>query len=704
MPFTYSPWLVSLSIAVAILVSYTSLQLASRVAESQHSAGRIWLILGALSMGVGIWSMHFIGMLAFSLPITLRYDIGLTLASLGAAVVTSGFAIKIASSPKPRLSRHLACSAVMGAGIVTMHYTGMQAIRISPAIVYDAVLVAASVGIAVSASFVALWLTFILRSAAHRNIWLARLAASIIMGLAIAGMHYTGMAASHFAFGAFCRGGVAFDDHWLAISVAIATIALLAITLISMVFDAHLQSAARLHAQRLEEANRDLTHQATHDALTNLPNRTLFIDQLQRALDEVDDTKPLVAVMFADLDRFNTVNDLRGHSDGDAILKQVASRLRDLAVDVGTAARLGGDEFLILVPAADMQVVIGIANEICRRLSQTYVVGTVELHLTASVGITTYPFDNSLPSGLISHADEAMYEVKHRGGNGFQFFVPGTTIFTPERLELENDLRHAVELGQLRLHYQPQVNIARGRVIGLEALARWQHPVRGWVPPNEFIPLAETSDLIVSIGRWILEEACRQAQIWRSEGFADIRIAVNLSARQFRQPDIVSLIQQAIARHGLQPHNIEIELTESIVMSDADRSIETLHQLTRLGLHIAVDDFGTGYSSIGYLKRLPVSILKIDRSFVIDLGTSTKSNAIVKAVISLAHSLGMSVVAEGVETEAQLSHLRDFGCDQYQGYLFSRPQPAVDITVLLRRNPPSVDDATDEQILLGSVR
>jgi diguanylate cyclase len=702
MPFSYSPWLVSLSIAVAILVSYTSLQLASRVAESQHSAGRIWLFLGALSMGVGIWCMHFIGMLAISLPIQLRYDIGLTLASLGVAVVTSGFAIKIASSPKPKLSRQLLCSAVMGAGIATMHYSGMRAIRVTPAIVYDVALVAASVGIAVSASFVALWLTFSLRSAAHKYLRLARVGASVIMGLAIAGMHYTGMAASHFAPGAFCRGGVAFDDHWLAISVAVATIALLAITLISMVFDAHLQSAARLHALRLEQANRGLIHQATHDPLTDLPNRSLFIERLQQAVDEADDATPLVGVMFADLDRFNTVNDLRGHSDGDAILKQVASRLRDLALDVGTAARLGGDEFLILVRAADIQSIIDSANEIVRRLSQTYVVGTVEMHLTASLGITTFPFDNSLPSGLISHADEAMYEAKHRGGNGIQFFVPGTTIFTPDRMQLENDLRHAVELGQLRLHYQPQVNIARGRIICLEALARWQHPVRGWIPPNEFIPLAEASDLIVSIGQWILEEACRQAQIWRGEGFADIRIAVNLSARQFRQPDVVSMIQQAIARHGLQPHNIEIELTESIVMSDADRSIETLHKLTSLGLHIAVDDFGTGYSSIGYLKRLPVSILKIDRSFIIDLGTSTKSNAIVKAVISLAHSLGMSVVAEGVETEAQLSHLRDFGCDQYQGYLFSRPQPAVDIGALLRRGALPVEEGTDERRLLGS--
>jgi diguanylate cyclase len=704
MPFTYSPWLVSLSIGVAILVSYTSLRLASRVAESPLPAARIWLFLGAISMGVGIWAMHFIGMLAFSVPIQLRYDIALTLASLGAAVVTSGFAIRIASGPSLGLPRHLLCSAVMGAGIVIVHYTGMQAIRISPAIAYDPALVATSVAIAVGASFVALWLTFRLRSATQRYLRTARLGASIIMGAAIAGMHYTGMAAASLTPTAFCRGGVALDDRWLVIAIAIATIALLAITLLGMLFDAHLQSGAQLHAQRLEQANRDLTHQASHDPLTGLANRSLFIERLQQAMDEADGAQPLVAVMFVDLDRFNTVNDLRGHSDGDAILRQVASRLQDLTDAIGTAARLGGDEFLILVRAAGIPVVIAAANEIVRRLGQTYLVGTVEMHLTASVGITTFPFDHSLPSGLISHADEAMYDAKHRGGNGIQFFVPGTTIFTPQRLQLENDLRHAAERGQLHLHYQPQVNVASGRATGLEALARWQHPVRGWIPPIEFIPLAEASDLIVSIGRWIFEEACRQARIWSDEGFDDIRIAVNLSARQFRQPDVTSMIQQTIARHGLKPSNIEIELTESIVMSDADRSIETLHQLTGLGLHIAVDDFGTGYSSIGYLKRLPVSILKIDRSFIIDLGTSTKSNAIVKAVITLAHSLGMSVVAEGVETEAQLSHLRAYDCDQYQGYLFSRPQPAAAVAELLRRNPPSLSDTADQQVLLGFAR
>lgn len=653
-------------------------------------------------MGVGIWSMHFIGMLAFSLPIQLRYDPGLTFASLGAAVVTSGFAIKIASSQNLRFGRHVICSVVMALGIVTMHYTGMSAIRVFPSISYDPALVAASVAIAITASFIALWLTFNLRGETHRYIWSARFGAAVVMGLAIAGMHYTGMAATQFQLGALCRGGVALDNGVLGIFVATASLALLTITLVTAVFDAHLESRVRLHAQRLQKINARLSHQSTHDTLTDLPNRALFIDRLQQAIADSTNANMLIAVMLVDLDRFKVVNDSLGHGYGDALLQEVARRLRDSIQHEGIAARMGGDEFLVLIQVEETKHIVRIANEIIERISRKYMVGAIELHVAASVGITTYPFDHSEPNALISHADEAMHEVKNYGGSGYQFFVPGTTIFTMDRLQLENDLRHAAELEQLELHYQPQVDLASGRIVALEGLARWRHPTRGLIPPSEFIPLAEASDLIVHIGRWVLEEACRQARIWCTQGFADLSIAVNVSARQFRQRDLLPMIQQEIARSGLQAHHIVIELTESVVMSNPDRSAAILDELHRSGLQIAVDDFGTGYSSMSYLKGFPVSKLKIDRSFINDLGSNSKNDSIVKAMIELAHGLGMSVVAEGVETSAQLASLQGFGCDQYQGYLCSRPLNAEDIAAVLRRKPQPLRESLVEEWLLGS--
>jgi diguanylate cyclase len=398
-------------------------------------------------------------------------------------------------------------------------------------------------------------------------------------------------------------------------------------------------------------------------------------------------------VMLVDLDRFKIVNDSLGHQVGDVVLQQVADRLKASVGQRDVVARMGGDEFLVLVRTTDTKRVIYMAHHLVKQLSEAYRIEGIELHLAASVGVTTYPFDNSVPYVLISHADEAMFEAKRRGGNGFQFFVPGTTIFTMQRLELENDLRHAVALGQLQLHYQPQVDIVSGRIMGLEALARWQHPVHGWISPAEFIPLAESSDLIVQIGQWLLDEACRQTQLWHREGFSDLAIAVNLSARQFRQTNLVAMIEATVLQHGLSPKHLVIELTESVVMSDAEQAIHVLERLHGAGFQVAVDDFGTGYSSMSYLKRLPIGKLKVDRSFVNDLGSSAKSDSIVKAIIALAHGLDMTVVAEGVETARQLAFLRAFGCDQYQGYLYSRPRTAADIAGFLARLPqPTAHD------------
>jgi diguanylate cyclase (GGDEF)-like protein len=702
MPSTYNAWLVALSVGVAVLVSFTSLRLAGRVAGASGSAGRTWLIFGALSMGVGIWSMHFIGMLAFSAPIPLRYEVGPTLASLALSVLTSGFAIKIASSSNLDLLRHALCSLVMALGIVAMHYTGMSAIPLVPAITYDPLLVCASIAIAVGASFAALWLTFNIRTRAERHRTAASFGAALIMGGAIAGMHYTAMAAAQFPQGAMCLGGLTLDSRWLAVVVALATLALLTITLITAVLDAQLESRTRTHAQRLESVNARLLFQSTHDALSGLPNRAAFIERVQEAIQKTGSSNELLAIMVVDLDRFKSINDSLGHGFGDAILRDVAERLTAAIGDRGFVARLGGDEFLLLAQVGKAREVARIAEEMVSAVSRIYTAGPLELFLAVSIGVTTYPFDNSVPEVLISHADEAMYEIKRDGGHGYRFFVPGTTIYTLDRLQLESDLRRALELGQLEVHYQPVVEVASGKIIGLEALARWRHPHRGWVSPAEFIPLAEASDVIAQIGGWVMDESCRQARAWINQGFEGISVAVNLSPRQFRHPNLLANIQASVVRNHLEPRHLVIELTESAVMRDADRSVEILDQLHRSGFQIAVDDFGTGYSSMNYLKQLPVSKLKIDRSFINDLGTGAKNDSIVRAVIALAHGLGMIVVAEGVETKTQLLGLLAYGCDQYQGYYCSKALAAAEITECLRREPRPLQKSDLEEWLISA--
>jgi diguanylate cyclase len=669
MASVYNHWLVGLSIAVAILVSYTALRLAGRVATSEGRGSHLWLAVGAVAMGIGIWSMHFVGMLAFSVPIPLAYNVATTLASLAIAIVTSGFALGITSGRKLTAPRLTAGAVIMGAGIVAMHYLGMAAITIIPGIGYDPLLVALSILIAVSASFAALWLFFHLREGTSRNQQLMRVAAAVVMGLAISGMHYTGMAASRFSLGSFCRGGITLQNSWLAAAIGVFALGLLVVTLVTAVYDSHLQSRSRIQALRLEQANAELQHQATHDALTGLPNRVLYLDRLEREIARNERDGGLFAVLVVDLDRFKVINDTLGHAAGDHLLVEISRRLSKTVRGVDTVARTGGDEFLVLIAgihqAADVSV---IASKLVAELDKPVVVSGTEVHTSASIGISVYPADGADSDSLVAHADEAMYLAKQRGRNGFQFFSPGMSVFSRERMELESDLRRALPLKQFELHYQPKVDVGSGRMNSVEALLRWRHPTRGVVGPLDFIPLAEESGLMFSIGEWVLREACRQARQWQRDGLPFLRIAVNISPIHFRQPKFLEIVRAALLDHDLEPRYLEIELTESTVMDHAESSVHILEELSRMGVVVSIDDFGTGYSSMSYLRRFPIDKLKIDRSFINDLTTHADAASIVQAIISLAHSLNLKVVAEGVETAEQLQQLRTLGCDQFQGF------------------------------------
>ena len=716
---SYNPWLVVLSIVVAIFVSHTALNLSSRVARSTSKpSARLWLVGGAISMGCGIWSMHFVGMLAFSLPIAFSYDIGITLASLAIAIALSGFALSIASRREIRLGSLAAGALVMGLGICAMHYSGMTAIEVLPLITYQPGLLLASGVIAVVASFAALWLFFRLRRGGSWQMRLARLGAAIVMGLAISGMHYTGMAASRFASGSYCTRSASPNNNWLAITIAVIALAVLTITTILLIYDAHLDSKTRKHNRQLEKANEQLEevnaqlqHVATHDSLTGLPNRLLLADRLNQAIAQAQRHQHLFAVFIVDLDRFKAINDSLGHLAGDAMLKEVARRLAAALRQADTLARMGGDEFvLILNEITRPEDIETIAAKVLAHITQPMKLSDLELHASASIGISIYPSDGGNPETLLQHADAAMYQAKKGGRNAYRLFTPEMNAFARERLELENGLRRALLHREFILHYQPKVDVRTGSIDSAEALIRWQHPTRGLIAPMDFIPLAEETGLIIPIGEWVLNEACRQAQSWRASGLRPLRVAVNLSAQQFRQKKLVDIVSAALRTAGLEPRYLELELTESTVMHDAEQSIEILRELSALGVRISVDDFGTGYSSLSYLRRLPLDKLKIDRTFIRELATSRDDAAIVRAIVSLAHNLRIKVIAEGVETPDQLVYLREAGCDQYQGYHYSAPVPNDAFVAMMHKHQsaafaPSatgLDDTGINRLLRGT--
>jgi diguanylate cyclase (GGDEF)-like protein len=423
---------------------------------------------------------------------------------------------------------------------------------------------------------------------------------------------------------------------------------------------------------------------AHHDLLTGLPNRTLFQDRLQQALAAAKRMESRVALLFIDLDRFKYVNDSFGHRAGDILLQTVAARLRGCVRETDTVCRHAGDEYLIVLSALrDPTEAALVAGKVLTTFEEPFDLDGQEIQISASVGISVYPDDGQTGEDLIRNADAAMYHSKKNGRNRYEFFTSELTAPVAERLVLANQLRRAVERNELVLHYQPQYEASGNRLIATEALVRWNHAEHGLLTPDSFIPLAEESDIIHLIGEWVLGEACRQVNAWQNEGRRVVPVAINFSALQFRRAHLVQGVASALARHGLEPRHLEIELTENAIMQDPKEAATILDELHDMGVGISIDDFGTGYSSLNYLKRFPIDKLKIDRGFVEDLPYDLNDSAIVQAIINLAKSLRMTVIAEGVETKAQLDFLRALGCDAYQGYLGGRPMEAERFALLL---------------------
>lgn len=435
---------------------------------------------------------------------------------------------------------------------------------------------------------------------------------------------------------------------------------------------------------QIKSSEDQITYLAYHDALTGLPNRRLFNDRLEVAIATAARKKQRLALLFLDLDNFKHVNDGLGHAAGDELLQETACRLRRKVREEDTVARLGGDEFImLLVGVQEPEYAAVVAQRILDDLAQPFRLRGREFYLSASVGITLFPDDGSEGETLVANADMAMYRAKAAGRNNYKLFTPALNEKVQRRMSLETALRQAIGNQEFLVHYQPKVELAGGRVVGMEALVRWERPGHGLVSPGEFIPLAEDTGQIVPIGRWVLEQACRQAKAWHDRGHHDLAISVNLSPRQFQQKDLVPMVTDTLGSSGLDPRSLELEVTESMLMSSVDEAIVTLDELSSLGVRLSMDDFGKGYSNLYYLKHFPMDTLKIDRSFVRDVATEVDDASIVDTIISMSRSLKLNVIAEGVENTDQLRFLRERSCDQMQGFLFSRPLPPDEITSML---------------------
>ena len=679
---SYDRQLVFTSLLIASFASYVALDMAKRMWATEFRVALGWWAAGSLSMGTGIWSMHFVGMLAYSLPIPLGYTVFLTVLSWVAAVAVSGLSLWLASHGR-LTPTHLGGGALlMGAGICAMHYTGMAALDMAPAIVWRWELVVASAAIAVGASAVALLIFFWLRVVKAGRGRFYQLLAALVMGLAISGMHYIGMAAANFPLGSVCLSAGTLNGGQLGWLVILASLALLTITLFSSTWDTRVQLAASLKTANAELrlANDELQKRAFLDPLTGLPNRQLFDDRLQHALARLQrsDEKTYVAVLFVDLDGFKPINDSFGHAAGDLVLKEVGLRLSRTARESDTVARIGGDEFVLLMEGlSDVEDSYCLARRILLALAPPLQLAELQVHVVGSIGIS-HSEARGPSDELMAHADAAMYAAKRAGGNTYVVFEPQMAVGAAQQLSLNFDLSRAVADRQLNLVYQPKVDTLSGKLCGVEALLRWQHPERGAISPDVFIPVAERYGLIHEMGQWVIDEACKQMQAWDEMGFV-VNVAINLSVHQLRREDLPERIQQALERHRVDPARLLCEITESVAMEDIKAMQRACDGLRRIGVFLSIDDFGTGYSSLSYLRQLPVRQLKIDRSFINDLETSEDARAVVDAVIKLAHALSLSVVAEGVETAGQRDILQGLNCDELQGYFFARPMAADDL-------------------------
>lgn len=793
----YSLYLVVLSVIIAIASSFTAFGTSERIyAASQQSHKILWNLFGAISMGVGIWAMHFIGSLALELPIPVSYNPRLTLLSVFPAIMASSVVLWLMNQAQFNILRLVFCGVLLGSAIGTMHYLGMAAMELNASMVYIKSIFALSILVAITLASIALKIQF---DASHQGqyqtINTKQCFAALVMGLAVSSMHYTAMYAVVFLPSQNTLNSTsAIEASTLSTSIAAIVFLFLSLAIIiphtlrfrqlvatlkkneqdlkiaAIAFQTHEGIMVTDHNYRIIRINeaftrisgygesevigktpkmlqsgkhnnefykkfwnrlikdekwsgevtnrkkngdlynewqtisvvKDQNHNIKHyisffsditefkltedkitklafyDSLTELPNRRLLYDRLEYELGIARRYNRVGILFFLDLDRFKHINDSLGHSIGDELLIETANRLQSLIRETDTAVRLGGDEFIVLVSAQDginsdlIEQSNMIAGKIIKAINSPFLANGHKLFISTSIGVTLYTGIDETVETILKRADTAMYQAKEAGRNTFRFYQQSMQDAADSRLGIERNLRAAIVNNELSIHYQPQLS-NDNKIIGAEALLRWQNTELGSISPAEFIPIAEETGLIIPIGEWTLNEVCRQINAWSKENINLPHIAINISAKQFHQADFVSMIVHTVSEYNINPSKILLEITESVFIGNIEEVIDKMHALKKQGFRFSMDDFGTGYSSLTSLKRLPFDQLKIDQSFVRELVDQPTDAAIVKAIVAMASSMGLDLIAEGVETNLHLVFLKGFGCHNYQGYYFSKP-------------------------------
>lgn len=691
----HNPYLVLLAFAVASAACFATLDMAERQSHCEDRlARRQWRILGACCLAGGIWAMHFISMLAFQAPLDIHYDPALTGLSLLIALLAAWLAMNGLDRTEMRPRHYLQASLFIGIGISTMHYVGMAALQTSAQQHYQTSLLLASIAIAVATSLVALLMARHFRQGSGTWHLLMKYGASLLMAGGIVVTHFTGMAAMTLVIPNETALRLATGDNSLQLALTIAFITLLisGSSISAALSDKKLQSKehdlrrVNVLLSQLDQARASLQQAAHYDALTNLVNRRGFNQVFAERLAEHAASESMLAVMFLDIDHFKRINDSLGHAAGDELLKVIAGHIKAATRGHDLVSRFGGDEFCIVTSLKSRDEARHLAQRIMLRMKEPIDLAGRRMVMTTSIGISIFPDDGLSTEELLKNADLALYQSKGCGRNSLNFFNNGLKTRATLELQLEEELRVALfEERGLCVHYQPIYDLRSGRVAKLEALVRWQHPQHGLLSPDRFIGIAEANGLIAELDLWVLRRACADLALLGRQGHDELKVTVNCSALTLGREELATEVELALFQSGLAARQLELEVTENALMGDIHHTVNLLKRIRAQGVALSIDDFGTGYSSLAYLKRLPLDVLKIDRSFIQDVPGNQKDREIVQAIIMMAHTLHLEVVTEGVETPEQRAFLAAHGCDYLQGYLLSRPVSLAELRPVLER-------------------